>query len=49
MRKSGFRAAPGNPGYLMYEDTARYDGWLKLILGVVLLATFIAGICPPLA
>ena len=29
---------------LVYEDTPRYDNWLKLILGAVLALTFILGI-----
>ncbi|MFC1972569.1 hypothetical protein ACFLVE_04110 [Chloroflexota bacterium] len=29
---------------LLYEDTPKYDSWLKLILGSVLALTFILGI-----
>jgi hypothetical protein len=29
----------------VYEDTSRYDFWLKLILGSVLALTFVCGIC----
>jgi hypothetical protein len=29
---------------LIYEDVPRYDIWLKLILGVVLALTFVAGV-----
>ena len=38
------RAATGNPAYPVYEDTAQYDPWLKLILGGVLALTLIPGI-----
>jgi hypothetical protein len=44
MKRGGPPAAPGKPGYLMYEDIPRYDWWLKLILGAALAATLIAGI-----
>jgi hypothetical protein len=44
MKRSRLPAAPGKPGYLLYEDMPRYDGWLKLVLVVSLLATLIPGI-----
>lgn len=33
----------GNPAYLVYEDTPRYDFWLKLMLGSILALTLILG------
>jgi len=44
MKRSHLPAAPGKPGYLLYEDMPRYDWWLKLVLVVALLATLIPGI-----
>jgi hypothetical protein len=44
MKRSRLPAAPGKPGYLLYEDTPRYDGWFKLMLGAMLLITFVIGI-----
>ena len=34
----------GSPVYLVYEDTAQYDLWLKLIVGSVLALTLVLGI-----
>lgn len=44
MKGRGFPATAGKPGYLLYEDTPRYDGLLKLILVAALLATLIPAI-----
>jgi hypothetical protein len=44
MKSRGPPAMPGKPGYLLYEDTPRYDALLKLILVAALLATLIPGI-----
>ncbi len=44
MKRNGPRVMPGKPGYLLYEDMPRYDGWLKLILAAALLATLVPAI-----
>jgi len=38
------RDKTGNISYLTYEDSARYDFWLKLILGGTLTLTLVLGI-----
>ena len=44
MSGSVSRDATGNPSYPIHEDGARYDLWLKLILGSTLLLTLVLGI-----
>ena len=33
-----------NKGYLVYQDTPRYDWWLKLVLGGTLALTLVLGL-----
>jgi hypothetical protein len=44
MKRSRLPAAPGKPGYLLYEDMPRYDWWFKLMLGAILAITFVIGV-----
>ncbi len=38
------RDRAGNMSYLIYEDSAPYDPWLKIILGSTLALTLVMGI-----
>jgi hypothetical protein len=44
MKRSRLPAAPGKPGYLLYEDMPRYDWWFKVMLGAMLLIPLVIGI-----
>ncbi|MBM4444675.1 MAG: hypothetical protein FJ020_05140 [Chloroflexi bacterium] len=44
MKRSGPPAMPAKPGYLLHEDTAPWDWWLKLVITGTLAATLIGGI-----
>ncbi|MEW6033951.1 MAG: PH domain-containing protein [Chloroflexota bacterium] len=43
-RNPSSAARRGGPPYLVYEDTARYDLWLKLVLAAALAATLVGGV-----
>lgn len=44
MKNTHLPTAPGKPGYLIYEDTPRWDWWLKVVVVTTLAATLIPGI-----
>ncbi len=44
MSRSVSRDETGNPSYLIYEDRAQYDLWVKLILGSTLVLTLVLGL-----
>ena len=44
MKSSRLPTPPAKPGYLIYEDTPRWDWWLKVTVVAVLGVTLIAGI-----
>lgn len=44
MKSRRLPALPGKPSYLLHEDTAPWDWWLKLVIAGTMAATLVGGI-----